>query len=195
MKFLRNIAYGLIVLCAVGCIVILTYNGKKNDTENNTSTVAVDNGDSTSIDVVISDGEIGIDDVLSAASVIISEAKEDVIDVVASISASAGENTTGEISYAEIVRLQEEEVALQMAADVSASNYANGIVTSTSTSTSTSASASASKDYNYVVNKTTKKIHRMGCLLEPKGSNASYYEKLSEAILAGYTDKCSVCSP
>ena len=96
-------------------------------------------------------------------------------------------------SYDEIVRLQEREALDEQKALVKESNEKNGIVTSTSTSTS--AKEENKKDYDYVVNKTTKLIHRKGCILEPNGDNAIYYEKLSDAISAGYKEKCTVCSP
>lgn len=191
MKVLRTIQYLIIIACAVLVIVILTYNGKKtaSDSEGE-STVATFEDDT----VIISDGEISIGDVMDAASVIISDVKEEIKDVVSNVSVTK-ENKSGEIDYAEIVRLQEEEVALSMQADVSASNAAHGIVVSTSTSTSASKSASVEKTYYYVVNKTTGKIHKVGCLLEPEGKNAGYYEKMEDVKRAGYTDKCTVCSP
>lgn len=191
MKFLRNTAYALIVLCAVGCIVILTYNGKKSGGKENTTTVAITETTSTP-EVVIDDGRVDLDDVIEAVSVIISDVKADVKEVVASVPET--ENKSGEISYAEIVRLQEEEVALTQKILVAESNAAHGISVSGNNSTIT-ISASTDPNYNFAVNKTTKKIHKIGCLLEPTGTNAAYYETMVDVVRAGYAEKCSVCSP
>lgn len=193
MKFLRNIAYAVIGLCAVLSIVILTYKGKTSDTDSENTSVAVTETESSK-EVVVEDGEITAEDVLSAASVIISDVKDDVVSAVTSASNSASENTSGEISYAEIVRLQEEEVALEQKALVAESNKANGITASTS-STVSNTSDSTTKNYRYVVNKTTKRIHKVGCLMEPTGDNALYFETLTEAVAAGYSEKCTICSP
>ena len=194
MKILRNIAYAIIGVCVLGCILILFYSGKNTD-EEKTETVAISNEDDA---VFIDDGEISIEDVYEAAQVIISDVKDEVIDKVNSISesisdAAASIENKNEISYEELVRLQEEEALALQKALVEESNKKNGIVTPTA-STSTSSSAST-KVYSYVVNLTNKKIHKIGCTLEPLGENAKKYEKLSEAIADGYKDKCPVCSP
>lgn len=189
MKFLRSLAYALIALCAIACVVIITYTGSKGG--NNVSTNPNDSSISV---VVVENGEVSFDDVMEAAGVIISDVTEEVKEVVASVTSK--DNTTGEISYAEIVRLQEEEVALQQRADVSASNAANGIVIASSDKTSaTTSTSTVDKLYNYAVNKTTGKIHRVGCILEPTGSNVLVHETLTDVYRAGYSEKCTICSP
>lgn len=194
MRFFRGMAYALIALCAILCIVIITYTGSHGG-----GNVSATPNDSSISVVVVENGEVSFDDVIEAAGVIISDVKEGVKEVVSSVAEKASEakeNTSGEISYAEIVRLQEEEVALQQKADVSASNAANGIVIASSDKNNASTSTSAiDKKYNYAVNKTTGKIHRVGCILEPTGSNVQVYETLTEVYRAGYSEKCTICSP
>ena len=194
MKFLRGIAYTIIAFCMAGVATIVIYAAK-----NDGKTVQLVD-ESVPKEVVIEGGEVTISDVLDAAGVIISDAKDEVVGAITAPIQTQGtkttdvsENNSGEISYVEIVRLQEREALDEQKALVKESNEKNGIVTSTSTSTS--AKEENTKEYNYVVNKTTKLIHRKGCLLEPNGDNAIYYEKLSDAISAGYKEKCTVCSP
>ena len=195
MKFLRGIAYAIIAVCMAGVATIVIYAAK-----NGGNTVQLVDS-SVPKEVVIEDGEVTISDVLDAAGVIISDAKDDVVEAITTPIQTQGvkegttvsENNSGEISYDEIVRLQEREALEEQKALVKESNEKNGITTSTSTSTSTS--EEKTKEYNYVVNKTTKLVHRKGCILEPNGDNAIFYEKLSEAISDGYKEKCTVCSP
>jgi len=195
MKFLRGIAYGIIAICMAGVATIVIYAAKNGGK----SVQLVD--ESVPKEVVIEDGEVTVSDILDAAGVIISDAKDDVVEAITTPvqtkeekKTDVSENNSGEISYDEIVRLQEREALDEQKALVKESNEKNGIVTSTSTSTSTD-KEEKTKEYNYVVNKTTKIIHKKGCLLEPSGDNAIYYEKLSDAISAGYKEKCTVCSP
>ena len=196
MKFLRGIAYTIIAICMAGVATIVIYAAK-----NGGKTVQLVDS-SVPKEVFIEDGEVTISDVLDAAGVIISDAKDEVVEAITTpiqtqgvkeTEATVSENDSGEISYDEIVRLQEKEVMDEQKALVKESNEKHGINTSTSTSTSTK--DEMTKEYSYVVNKTTKVIHRKGCILEPKGDNAIYYEKLSEAISDGYKEKCTVCSP
>ena len=195
MKFLRGIAYAIIAVCMAGVAIIVIYAAK-----NGGKTVQLVDS-SVPKEVVIEGGEVTISDVLDAAGVIISDAKDDVVEAITTPIQTQGikegttvsENNSGEISYDEIVRLQEREAMEEQKELVKESNEKHGIKTSTSTSTSTS--EEKTKEYNYVVNKTNKLIHRKGCILEPSGDNAIYYEKLSDATGDGYKEKCTVCSP
>ena len=195
MKFLRGIAYAIIAVCMAGVATIVIYAAK-----NGGKTVQLVDS-SVPKEVVIEGGEVTISDVLDAAGVIISDAKDDVVEAITTPIQTQGvkegttvsENNSGEISYDEIVRLQEREAMEEQKELVKESNEKHGIKTSTSTSTSTS--EEKTKEYNYVVNKTNKLIHRKGCILEPSGDNAIYYEKLSDATSDGYKEKCTVCSP
>ena len=193
MKFIRSIAYGIVAVCIIGCLVILFYKGKDSETKTTSDyeiLISTEAGDMT-------------------VSEIIEEIKEDVKETVTpdststsasaststSVSASYKENDTGEISYSEIVRLQEEELLRQQKELVAQSNKEHGISVSSNDSKSSASTSASVKDYKYVVNKETKIVHRIGCLVAPSEDYAIYYEKLSEAIAAGYEHKCTVCSP
>ena len=190
MKILRGMAYALIILCVIGSIGILTYSGNGKQTTEEEDTL-------TSDSVTVSDGEVSTKDVISAAGTIISDVADDVKDAVSNLS-----STSGEVSYDEIVKLQEEEALAEQKAVVEASNEANGISANDTTSSGSASTANAestvstvSTDYSYVVSKSSGKIHRSGCLLEPSGVNALYYSTLEAAIADGYTEKCTICSP
>ncbi len=184
MKILRGMAYALIILCVIGSIGILTYSGNGKQTTEEEDTL-------TSDSVTVSDGEVSTKDVISAAGTIISDVADDVKDAVSNLS-----STSGEVSYDEIVKLQEEEALAEQKAVVEASNEANGISANDTTSTSSvSTTSTVDTDYHYVVSKSSGKIHRSGCLLEPSGVNALYYSTLEAAIADGYTEKCTICSP
>ena len=101
-------------------------------------------------------------------------------------------NNTGEISYDEIVRRQNDDLDREFRTVISDYNKKYGITTSTPASTT----ATVSKDYKYFVNKNTKIIHRYDCLLKPVNSaDMLGYETIREAEKAGYTERCPVCSP
>lgn len=190
MKLLRSVAYAIIAICIIGCIVIIKYEGK------GVSYTYEDSAASISEAVAVFDESLKE---YHYDFPEIEEKEEEKTGTVASVTVSSTstsniENNSGEISYSEIVRLQEEEKLKEQKVLVSKSNEKNGITTSTSTS-KTSTSTSTPKEYKYVVNKETGMIHRIGCLNEPTGENALYYEKLSEAIKAGYKIKCTICSP
>ncbi len=189
MKFIRSIAYGIVAVCIIGCLMILFYKGKDGETKiTSDSEGLILTG---SVDMNASEIKEAVKETASSASV------ETAASVLTSASASSvyKENDTGEISYSEIVRLQEEELLREQKELVAESNKEHGILVSLNAS-KTSASTSASlKDYKYVVNKETKIVHRIGCLVAPSYDYAIYYEKLSEAIAAGYEQKCRVCSP
>lgn len=193
MKILRRIAYGVIGVCVILCIIILCYKGKDIDDE----ATPLAGVESISEEVVVdADSEIGYKDLIDAASVIADEVADEIKSVISKDSAekeSVSENNTGEIDYNTIVSLQEKEYEDTFRSVISDYNKANGI--SVSSATSTSSSANAKKDYKYVVNKKTKTIHKIGCLLAPSKDNAEYFEKVKDAKLSGYTDKCPVCSP
>ncbi len=184
MKILRGMAYALILLCVIGSIGILTYSGNGKS--------ATDEADSvTSDSVTVNAKEVSAQDVISAAGTIISDVADDVKDAVSNLS-----GTSGEVSYDEIVRLQEEEALAEQKAVVEASNKANGISANDTISSSTvSITSTEGTDYAYVVSKSSGKIHKLGCLIEPSGVNALYYNTLEAAIVDGYTLKCTVCSP
>lgn len=187
MKILRGMAYALIILCVIGSIGILMYSGNGKQTTDEEGTV-------TSDSVTVSDGEVSTKDVINAAGTIISDVADDVKDAVSNLS-----STSGEVSYDEIVKLQEEEALAEQKATVEASNEANGISANDTTSSGLASTANTestvSTDCSYVVSKSSGKIHRSGCLLEPSGVNALYYSTLEAAIADGYTEKCTICSP
>lgn len=193
MKVFRGIAYGIIGICVLLCIFILLYKGKNIDDEA-TPLAAVD---SASEEVTVdADSEIGYKDLFNAASAIADDVKEEIKSVISSTSSDAdsvSENKTGEIDYDTIVSLQEKEYEDTFRKVISDYNKKNGI--SVSSANSTSSSASVKKEYKYVVNKSTKVIHKIGCLLAPLEDNAIYYEKIKEADKEGYSKKCPVCSP
>lgn len=192
MKIFRGIAYSLIAICAVLCIIILTFNGKKIDDEK-TPLVAADEIDHNE-DVVVEDEQIGYSELLEAASAIASDVGEEIKTAISMASKeSVSENDTGEIDYNVIVSLQEQEYENTFKKVISDYNKENGI--SGNNSASSSSTATSQKEYKYVVNKETKIIHKVGCILAPLENNAEYYERLKDAKVDGYKDKCPVCSP
>lgn len=193
MKIFRGIAYGIIGVCVLLCVFILFYKGKDIDDEA-TPLAAVD---TSSEEVTVeADAEIGYKDLLNAASAIADEVKDEIKSAISSNSSdekTASENKSGEIDYDTIVSLQEKEYEETFQKAISDYNKENGI--SVSSATSTSSSASVKKEYKYVVNKSKKVIHKVGCLLAPLEENALYYEKIKEAVSDGFSEKCPVCSP
>ena len=184
MKLVRSVAYAVIVICALLCIVIAIYAMKKPEGEEGERTAshstvtesAPDSFDSSAtvpnIADLIKDHPVGTGSGNAKTSI-------------------SGKNT-GELSYDEIVRRQNEDLDREFRTVISDYNKKYGIVTSTSTSTT----ATVSKDYKYFVNKNTKIIHRYDCLLKPVNSaDMLGYETIKEAEKAGYTERCPVCSP
>lgn len=191
MKFLRSVAYALIALCIIGCIVIINYKGKGVDYSGYDSAASISEA-VEAFDEEIKEYHFDFPD--KTESVLFKKTQTSTVSSV-SASTSVSENNTGEISYAEIVRIQEEEKLKEQKTLVSKSNADNGISSNNKSPASTSTSTSTVKEYKYVVNKETGMIHRIGCLSEPTGENAIYYEKLSDAVKAGYKIKCTICSP
>lgn len=192
MKIFRGIAYSLIALCAVLCVVILTFGGKKiNDEE--TPLVAIDDLSSQNEEVVVEGAEIGYSELLEAASVIAKDVTDEIKEAISSTKDSVSENNTGEIDYNTIVSLQEKEYEDTFKKVISDYNKENGI--SGNNSSASTSTVTSKKDYKFVVNRKTKVIHKIGCILAPLEENAEYYEKIKEAKQDGYTEKCPVCSP
>ncbi|MBR6309079.1 MAG: hypothetical protein IKR39_10790 [Lachnospiraceae bacterium] len=181
MKIVRSVAYAVIVICALLCIVIAFYASRdKSGSEEAAST-------STPVTVSASDAS-GESTVPNLADLI----KDHPSSGADSGKTSISGNLTGEIDYDEIVKRQEAELDRAFRETIAEYNKKYGIVTSTTTSTT----ATVSKDYKYFVNKETKIIHRIDCLLKPvKASDTLYYETITEAGKAGYTERCPVCSP
>ena len=181
MKLVRSVAYAVIVLCAILCIVIAFYASREKKA-----------------------GEEGTGTAGSGQETESSEYEPlnppNLADLIVDRTSSAGDskpsisgNLTGEITYDEIVRLQNEDLDREFRIVISDYNKKYGIVTSTPTTTSSTA---AGKDYKYFVNKETKIVHRIDCLLKPVNSaDTLYYETLTDAAKAGYTSRCPVCSP
>ena len=175
MKLVRSVAYAVIVICALMCIVIAIYAMKKPageaGGERTVSHSTVTEADPDSFD--------------SGATV------PNIADLIKDHPAGSGTGT-GKASYDEIVRRQNEDLDREFRNVISDYNKKYGIVTSTPTSTT----ATVSKDYKYFVNKNTKIIHRIDCLLKPVNSaDTLYYETIKGAEKAGYTERCPVCSP
>jgi len=181
MKIVRSVAYAVIVICALLCIVIAFYATRKpKEAGEETKTT-------TSATTEVSD--------TAGQSTV-----PDIADLIPDSPSSEGNsnrpsisgNLTGEIDYDEIVKRQDAELDRIFRETIAEYNKKHGIVTSTTTSTT----ATVSKDYKYFVNKETKIIHRIDCLLKPvKASDTLYYETIIEAGKAGYTERCPVCSP
>lgn len=179
MKAVRSVAYAVIVICALLCIVIAFYASRKPKEGDETS------GTEASVTESVSD---------SAGGSTVPNLADLIKDHPSSTSAktSISGNLTGEIDYDEIVKRQDEELDRVFRETIAEYNKKYGIVTSTTTSTSTT----ATKDYKYFVNKATKIIHRIDCLLKPvNSSDTIYYETITDANKAGYTERCPVCSP
>lgn len=185
MKLVRSVAYAVIVICALLCIVIAIYAMKKPSEE--------EGGERTASHSTV--GDAASDSFDGGASV--PNIADLIKDHPAETGTGAGKtsisgNNTGEISYDEIVKRQNEDLDREFRNVISDYNKKYGIVTSTPTSTTTT----VSKDYKYFVNKNTKIIHRIDCLLKPvNGEDALYYETIKDAEKAGYTERCPVCSP
>ena len=185
MKLVRSVAYAIIVICALMCIVIAIYAMKKPAGE--------EGGERTASHGAVT--ESNPDSFDSGATV------PNIADLIKDHPAGSGTgtgkasisgNNTGELSYDEIVRRQNEDLDREFRNVISDYNKKYGIVTSTPTSTT----ATVSKDYKYFVNKNTKIIHRIDCLLKPVNSEDTlYYETIKGAEKAGYTERCPVCSP
>lgn len=185
MKLVRSVAYAVIVICALLCIVIAIYAMKKPSEEEGGERTA----SHSTVDGAASDSFDG-----GASAPNIADLIKDRPDGTGSGTgkASISGNNTGEISYDEIVKRQNEDLDREFRTVISDYNKKYGIVTSTPTSTT----ATVSKDYKYFVNKNTKIIHRIDCLLKPVNSaDTLYYETIKEAEKAGYTERCPVCSP
>lgn len=193
MKFFRSIAYSIIAICAGLCIVIMFFSKRTIVPEQ----VPLSATTEASTMVVVEDGDVSFDDIKSAASAVISDAKENVKDFIENgkvVEAPEG-NTTGEISYDEIVKLQNQELDEEFKKIIAEYNKEQGIVVPDNKETEEE-KEEAKKDYKYIINKVTGVIHRIGCILEPiDKDNALYYETVTEAMKDGYKDKCPVCSP
>ena len=186
MKLVRSVAYAVIVICALLCIVIFIYANKKNTGEEGNSASHVSLSDS------------GSD---SGAGSYEGSTPPNIADLIGdkigngnsgSSKTSISGNDTGEISYDEIVRRQNEDLDREFRNVISDYNKKYGIETKTPTSTSTT----ATKNYKYFVNKATKIIHRSDCLLKPvNSSDMLNFDSISEAEKKGYTERCPVCSP
>lgn len=186
MKFLRSVAYAFVALCVALCLIILFYKGKGtsfNAPLTITSTLA-----STDPFVEVKGDEVSAEEVKDAANAIISDAVSTVKDAISGLT-----NKVGEVSYEDIVKLQNEALDEDFRKALEEYYKENGITIPKPEKPSTG--TSTSPKMNYVVNKSNKIIHRIGCLLEPSEKNAAYYETLTKAQEAGYKDKCIVCSP
>ena len=184
MKLVRSVAYAVIVICALMCIVIAIYASKKpaGDSEGESTVSRTSASDNDSF---LSDGESTIPNLADLINKPQSGGSS-------SSKSSISGNNTGEISYEEIVRRQNEDLDREFRNVISDYNKKYGIEVKTPTSTSTT----VSKDYKYFVNKNTKLIHRIDCLLKAVNSaDMLYYETISDAQKAGYTERCPVCSP
>ncbi|MBR5761768.1 MAG: hypothetical protein IKX87_07045 [Lachnospiraceae bacterium] len=179
MKAVRSVAYAVIVICALLCIVIAFYASRKTgeggETGNTEASVTVSTSGSAEDSSVPNLADL-IKDHPSSTST----------------KNSISGNLTGEIDYEEIVKLQDAELDRVFRETIAEYNKKYGIVTGTTTSTTTT----TNKDYKYFVNKATKIIHRIDCLLKPvNSSDTIYYETITDANKAGYTERCPVCSP
>ncbi|MBO4680238.1 MAG: hypothetical protein J5626_11290 [Lachnospiraceae bacterium] len=185
MKLVRSVAYAVIVICALLCIVIAIYASKKSSgDEEGEETVSF-----VTVTSPVSDS--------SEVSVTVPNIADLILDRPQSGSASSSKtsisgNNTGEISYDEIVKRQNEDLDREFRNVISDYNKKYGIEVKKPTSTTTT----VSKDYKYFVNKNTKLIHRIDCLLKPvNSSDMLYYETIKAAEKAGYKERCPVCSP
>lgn len=194
MKFFRSIAYSIIAICAGLCIVIMFFS-KRTIVDQQ---VPLSGTTEASTMVVVEDGDVSFDDIKSAATAMLSDAKENVMNFLENgkvVEAPEG-NTSGEISYDDIVKLQNQELDEEFRKVIEAYNKEQGITVSDNSQVKKEETKETQKEYKYVVNKATGVIHRIGCILEPiDKSNAVSYETITEAIKDGYKDKCPVCSP
>ncbi|MBO4616833.1 MAG: hypothetical protein J5717_05745 [Lachnospiraceae bacterium] len=178
MKAVRSVAYAVIVICALLCIVIAFYASRKTGEGGESS--------NTETSVTVSTSGSAEDSSVPNLADLIKE------HPTTSTKPSISGNLTGEIDYDEIVKRQDAELDRIFRETIAEYNKKYGIVTSTTTSTTTT----ATKDYKYFVNKATKIIHRIDCLLKPvNSSDTIYYETITDANKAGYTERCPVCSP
>lgn len=198
MKILRGIAYGMVLACAVLSIAILAYKGSENSkaaairAEMEAAENARMEANANAV-VTVEGDEVGYDELISAASAIVSGVSMDIKTAIDNALSDISENNSGEIDYEEIVRLQTEQVEGMFKDVISDYNKKNGI--SVSSSTEKKAEEELTASYDYVVSKSTKTIHKTGCILEPLLDDAVYFSTIKDAKAAGYTDKCNVCSP
>ncbi|MCR4677562.1 MAG: hypothetical protein K5679_02275 [Lachnospiraceae bacterium] len=179
MKAVRSVAYAVIVICALLCIVIVFYASRKTGEGGESS--------DTETSVTVSTSGYAEDSSVPNLADLIKDHPSNT-----STKNSISGNLTGEIDYEEIVKLQDAELDRVFRETIAEYNKKYGIVTSTTTSTTTT----TNKDYKYFVNKATKIIHRIDCLLKPvNSSDTIYYETITDANKAGYTERCPVCSP
>lgn len=184
MKLVRSVAYAVIVICALMCIVIAIYASRKP---------AEDSGETSVISYVVTTSDTTTEDtrmsVPNIAELILDKQQS---GGATSAGVSINGNLTGEISYDEIVKRQNEDLDREFRTIISDYNKKYGIEVKTPTSTS----ANLTKDYKYFVNKNTKIIHRYDCLLKPVNSaDMLTYDTIRDAEKAGYTERCPVCSP
>ena len=185
MKLVRSVAYAVIVICALLCIVIAIYASRKPSGEEGGEQTASRSFEQTDTSASPDSGAT----VPNIADLILDRPGS---GGSASSRVSISGNNTGEISYDEIVRRQNEDLDREFRTIISDYNKKYGIEVKTPASTT----ATVSKDYKFFVNKTTKLIHRIDCLLKPvNSSDMIYYETIREAEKAGYTERCPVCSP
>lgn len=193
MRIFRSVAYAFIALCIIICIVIFLYScsDKKNDnpTSGSSNVVSIDG---------VSDNDTGNQSSKpeGSSSDVTSTENEKVIASTDTNEKKPMENTTGEISYDEIVRLQNEALDEVFRKTIAEYNKKYGITVSSNDVSSSDPVKKDPVDYKYVVNKSNGIIHRIGCILKPiDEKNAVYYELLQQAQKDGYKDKCTVCSP
>lgn len=199
MRMLRSVAYAIIAICACMCLIILLYRGRKDGGEVSAPGASVE----ASVDnmVIVNGDDVSLEEIKDAANAIISDAAETVKDLLSTDKKDekkeekGKENTTGVISYDEIVRLQNEALDSDFRQALRDYYKENGISIVVPEPSKDDTSKVTPPEKNYVVNKNLKVIHRIGCMLEPAGSNALYYETLTAAKKDGYIDKCVVCSP
>jgi len=187
MKLVRSVAYAVIVICALLCIVIAIYASRKPSGEEEGETTVSRRVESVSSpDSPASESETSVPN--------IADLIQDIAQAVDTESSktSINGNNTGEISYDEIVKRQNEDLDREFRITISDYNKKYGIEVKTPASTTTT----VSKDYKYFVNKNTKLIHRIDCLLKAvNDADMLYYETIKEAEKAGYKERCPVCSP
>lgn len=195
MKIIRGAAYTIIALLLIASIVILNYKGKKNPDGASSAAVEASLPEEFAEEFKAFDSSTVVAPDYGVVSFVTDKPKDASGNTVSGNSVSG--NFTGEIKYSDIVKLQEEELDAEFRKTISDYNKKYGIsVSENNTSTSKKVSDNDPLKYNYVVNKTTKKIHRIGCLVAPIAEdNKAYFETISQAEKAGYKDRCPVCSP
>ena len=148
MKLVRSVAYAVIVICALLCIVIAIYASKKPSGEE---------GEPGEIHVISHGSETEEPSESPESGATVPNIADLIIDRAQSAGSSSSKvsisgNNTGEISYDEIVKRQNEDLDREFRTIISDYNKKYGIEVKTPTSTT----ATVSKDYKYFVNKNTK---------------------------------------